>query len=438
MENPAEGIRQKRATVAVIGLGYVGLPLACTVAHTGFRVLGIERDPTKAADISEGLCTMGGDEPGLVDLLAEVLEAGRLKVTTDHQDCREADVILIAVETPVDADSKAPTYEALRAALSALGPNLKPGTLVIVESTIAPGTMDGVVRPVLEETSALKADGDFYLAFCPERVMPGKLLANLRNCDRVIGGATPEAAELARELYRHFVEADLDLTDTLTAELVKATENTYRDVQIAFANEIALLCENVGANVHEVRELVNKSPFRDMHVPGAGVGGHCIPKDPWLLLHGTQGKLQARLVPTARSINDSMPLHVAELAEECLVASGRKMQGAQVTVLGYAYLENTSDARNSPTITLVQSLEESGATITVHDPHFEEYDLDLQEAVSGSDCVILMVAHDEYRALDLADLRVWVSTPVLVDGRNVWDKTRARDLGFVYAGVGNR
>jgi UDP-N-acetyl-D-mannosaminuronic acid dehydrogenase len=438
MENLAEGIRQKTATVAVIGLGYVGLPVACTLAHAGFRVLGIERDPTKAADISEGLCPIGGAEPGLVDLLAEVLDAGRLKVSTDHQDCRQADVILIAVETPVDPHSKAPAYEALRGALSALGPNLKPGALVIVESTIAPGTMEGVVRPLLEETSAMKADGDFYLAFCPERVMPGKLLANLRNCDRVIGGATPQAAELARELYRHFVQADLDLTDTLTAELVKATENTYRDVQIAFANEIALLCENVGANVHEVRELVNKSPFRDMHVPGAGVGGHCIPKDPWLLLHGTEGKLEARLVPTARSINDSMPLHVAQLAEDCLVASGREMQGAQVTVLGYAYLENTSDARNSPTIPLVQSLEESGATITIHDPHFEEYDLDLQEAVSGSDCVILMVAHDEYRALDLGDLRGWVSTPVLVDGRNVWDKTRARDLGFVYAGVGNR
>jgi UDP-N-acetyl-D-mannosaminuronic acid dehydrogenase len=438
MEDLAERIRQKRATVAVIGLGYVGLPVACTLAQAGFRVLGIERDPLKAADINEGLCPIGGHEPGLADLLAGVLDSGRLKVSTDHQECREADVILIAVETPVDAHSKAPTYEALRGALSTLGPRLQPGALVIVESTIAPGTMEGVVKPLLEETSSLKAEGDFYLAFCPERVMPGKLLANLRSCDRVIGGTTPEAAEVARELYRHFVSADLDLTDTLTAELVKATENTYRDVQIAFANEIALLCENVGANVHEVRELVNKSPSRDMHVPGAGVGGHCIPKDPWLLLHGTQGKLQARLVPTARSINDSMPLHVAELAREGLAASGRELRGAKVTVLGYAYLENTSDARNSPTIPLVESLRESGATVTIHDPHFAEYDLDLQKAISGSDCVILMVAHDEYRALDLADLSAWVSTPVLVDGRNVWDKSKARDLGFVYAGVGNR
>ncbi len=438
MEDLAQRLQQKRATVAVVGLGYVGLPVACTLAQAGFRVLGIEKDPAKAAGVAQGLCPIGGDEPGLADLLIEVLDTGRLKVSTDHRECREADVILIAVETPVDAHSKAPAYEALRGALSTLGPHLQPGALVIVESTIAPGTMERVVRPVLVETSGLMADGGFYLAFCPERVMPGKLLANLRRCDRVIGGTTPEAAKLACELYRHFVTADLDLTDTLTAELVKATENTYRDVQIAFANEIALLCENVGANVHQVRELVNKSPFRDMHVPGAGVGGHCIPKDPWLLLHGTQGHLQARLIPTARSINDDMPLHVAELARECLEAAGRELPGAKMTVLGYAYLENTSDARNSPTIPLVQSLRESGATVTIHDPHFAEYDLDLQKAISGSDCPILMVAHDEYRALNLADLKAWLSTPVLVDGRNLWDKARARDLGFVYAGVGNR
>jgi UDP-N-acetyl-D-mannosaminuronic acid dehydrogenase len=209
-------------------------------------------------------------------------------------------------------------------------------------------------------------------------------------------------------------------------------------VQIAFANEIALLCENVGADVHEVRELVNKSPLRAMHVPGAGVGGHCIPKDPWLLLHGTQGKLEARLIPTARSINDAMPLHVVQLAEEALAIAGVAVQSAKVAVLGYAYLENTSDARNSPTIPLVERLRAGGATVTIHDPHFQEYDVDLQDAVSGSDSVILMVAHDEYRALALEDLRAWVSTPILIDGRNVWRRDEAEALGFIYAGVGNR
>jgi len=437
MENLAEAIRNKEAKVAVIGLGYVGLPVACTFAQAGFQVLGIERDKDKAAEIEEGLCPIGGKEPGLAELLTEVIKGGNLQVRTDYAGCRETDVALIAVETPVDGVSKKPSYEALQAALSALGPNLQRGSLVVIESTIAPQTMEKVVKPLLEETSALQAGEDFYLAYCPERVMPGKLLVNLRTCNRVIGGMSLQAAQLARELYLRIVESDLDMTDSLTAELVKTTENAYRDVQIAFANEIALLCENVGADVYEVRKLVNKSPFRAMHIPGAGVGGHCTPKDPWLLVHGAEGRLEPRLIPTARAINDNMPLHVAELAEDGLGEAGRAVKDAKVAVLGYAYLENTGDARNSPTIPLLERLAALGAKVMVHDPHFAEYNTGLREAVVGSDCVIVMVAHDEYRALDLADLREWVATPVLIDGRNVFDKERARELGFIHKGVGN-
>lgn len=438
MENLVKAIQGKEAKIAVIGLGYVGLPVACTFAQAGFQVLGVERDKTKAAQIEDGLCPIGGREPGLAELLTEVIKEGKLQVETDYAGCREANVALVAVETPVDSVSKKPSYEALQSALGALGANLHRGTLVVIESTIAPQTMERVVKPSLEETSGLKADKDFYLAYCPERVMPGKLLANLRTCNRVIGGMSPKAAQLARELYRHIVEADLDMTDSLTAELVKTTENAYRDVQIAFANEIALLCENVGADVYEVRELVNKSPYRAMHMPGAGVGGHCTPKDPWLLVHGTEGSLEPRLIPMARAINDYMPLHVAELAQDGLGEAGRAVKEAKVAVLGYAYLENTGDARSSPTIRLVESLHALGARVMIHDPHFAEFNISLRESVVGSDCVIVMVAHDEYRALDLADLREWVATPVLIDGRKVFDKVRARELGFIYKGVGNR
>jgi len=438
MEDLAQAIRGRNAKVAVIGLGYVGLPVACSFAQVGFQVLGVERDETKAAQIGAGICPIGGREPGLTELLTEVIELGRLQVTTDSSNCRDAEVALIAVETPVDSVSRKPSYEALRAALRDLGPNIGPGCLVVIESTIAPQTMERIVKPLLEETSGLKTDKDFHLAYCPERVMPGKLLANLRTCNRVIGGISPEAAGLARELYGHVVEADLDTTDALTAELVKTTENAYRDVQIGFANEIALLCENVGADVYQVRHLVNKSPYRDMHVPGAGVGGHCTPKDPWLLVHGTEGKLEPKLIPIARGINDSMPLHVAALAEEGLAEAGRPVKGARVAVLGYAYLENTSDARNSPTVPLVERLQAVEATVVVHDPHFAEYSIDLEEAVTGSDCVVIMVAHDEYRNVGLTDLRAWVATPVLIDGRNVFDKGTAQELGFIYKGVGNR
>jgi len=438
MENLVKAIQDKEAKIAVIGLGYVGLPVACTFAQAGFQVLGVERDKTKAAQIEDGLCPIGGREPGLAELLTEVIKEGKLQVGTDYSGCREANVALVAVETPVDSVSKKPSYEALQSALGALGSNLRRGTLVVIESTIAPRTMERVVKPLLEETSGLKADKDFYLAYCPERVMPGKLLANLRTCNRVIGGMSPKAAQLARELYGHIVEADLDMTDSLSAELVKTTENAYRDVQIAFANEIALLCENVGADVYEVRELVNKSPYRAMHMPGAGVGGHCTPKDPWLLVHGTEGSHEPRLIPMARAINDHMPLHVAELVQDGLGEAGRAVKEAKVAVLGYGYLENIGDARNSPTIPLVESLQALGARVMIHDPHFAEYNIGLRETVVGSDCVIVMVAHDEYRALDLADLREWVATPVLIDGRNVFDNVRARELGFIYKGVGNR
>lgn len=387
MENLVKAIREKEPNIAVIGLGYVGLPVACTFAQAGFQVLGIERNKEKAAQIEEGLCPIGGKEPGLAELLMEVVKGGKLRVGTDYAGCRDANVVLVAVETPVDSVSKKPSYEALQAALSALGAVLRRGTLVAIESTIAPQTMEKVVRPLLEEASGLKAEDDFYLAYCPERVMAGKLLANLRTCPRVIGGMSLQAAQLARELYRHIVEADLDMTDVLTAELVKTTENAYRDVQIAFANEIALLCENVGADVYDVRQLVNKSPYRAMHMPGAGVGGHCTPKDPWLLVHGTEGRFGPRLIPAARAINVQMALHVAELAEDGLAEAGRAVSDAKVAVLGYTYLENTGDARNSPTVPLVGRLQALGATVLVHDPHFAEYDTDLREAVIGSDCV---------------------------------------------------
>ena len=432
-----KAIRNRTARIVVIGLGYVGLPVACMFAKAGFQVVGIRRDSEKIAQINQGICPIEGKEPGLPELLAEVIREGRLKATTDYAECRRAQIALIAVETPVDKTTKRPSYEALRATLQGLGQNLQPGTLVIIESTIAPRTMETVVKPILEEASGLKVNEDFYLANCPERVMPGKLLANIENCSRVVGGMSPEAAQTAVELYRCIVKADLDPIDCLTAELVKTVENTYRDVQIAFANEVALLCDSVGADVWEVRPLVNKSPQRDMHLPGPGVGGHCIPKDPWLLVHGAGDGFEARLIPTARAINDSMPLYMVELVEGALREAGKEVQGARIAILGYAYKENTDDIRNSPAIPLIARLEELGAEVAVHDPYVRGYNDELEQVVIGSDCVVVMAAHDQYRELDLESLKTQLRMPVLIDGRNVFGMKKAQEAGFIYKGVGN-
>jgi UDP-N-acetyl-D-mannosaminuronic acid dehydrogenase len=428
----AKKVEQKQAVICVIGLGYVGLPVACMFAEAGFRVIGLRRDREKAEMINRGLCPIEGKEPGFAELVAKVVAQGRLRATTDYRACEEAQVILIATETPVEPDTHKPVYSALRTALRDLGPHLAEGSMVIIESTIAPRTMELIVRPELEQASHKRANQDFYLVHCPERVMPGKLLHNICKLNRVVGGMSPEAAELAVKLYRHIVEGDLDPVDCLTAEIVKTAENAYRDVQIAFANELALICEDMGANVWQVRELVNKSPYRNVHLPGAGVGGHCIPKDSWLLIAWGSERLRARLMPTARAVNDDMPYHMADLVGEALGEAGVPLQGARVAVLGYAYLENSDDTRNTPTEPLVRRLRELGARPVIHDPYVREFNIPLEEALTGADCLALMVRHEQYLGLDFSQVKSWMRTAVIVDGRNSF----APPEGFIYRGVG--
>lgn len=436
-----ERIENKQAALVVIGLGYVGLPVAARFAEAGFSVTGLDVDEDKVTQINAGVCPIEGKEPGLADLVEKVVTAGRLRASSDYTVCREADIVLIAVETPIDSVHQ-PRYTALRSALRALEPNLKPGAMVIIESTIAPGTIERLVRPTLagrdrgRHQAKRKSGEDFYLVHCPERVMPGLLLNNLAKMSRVVGGDTPEAARLAQAFYSHVVEADLDLADCVTAELVKTAENAYRDVQIAFANELALICEHVGADVWRVRDLVNKSPGRDVLYPGAGVGGHCIPKDPWLLAYGASDGLVAKLIPAAREINDYMPLHVADLTVDGLREAHVEIEEARVAVLGYAYLENSDDTRNSPSVTLINRLEELGAEVLVHDPWVHGYQEEIETIVQDCDAAIVMVAHDAYRALDLEALRAQVAHPVLVDGRHVFSSVEARAAGWVYRGVG--
>ena len=425
-------IENKEALLAVIGLGYVGLPVAASFARAGFDVLGIDLLAERIEKINRGDNPIEGDEPGLAELLKGVASSGRLHAGRDYQALRDRDVILIAVETPVDVDHK-PRYHALKNALESLAPNLKPGALVIIESTIAPGTMRDVVQATLEKGGGKLAGKDFFLGNCPERVMPGKLLDNLRKLDRVVGGMTPETADAMVALYRHIVEGDLDPTDCITAELVKTVENAYRDVQIAFANEVALISEAVGGDVWKVRELVNKSPGRNMLLPGAGVGGHCIPKDPWLLASAVDGKgVPLRLIPAARAVNDSMPGHMAELLKNGLADAGKDLKGARILVMGYAYLENSDDTRNSPSAVLVDLLKDEGAEAVVHDPYVKEFQGDLLDMARGCDAAVLMVRHEEYGKLGLADLKA-MGIQVFIDGRGFFSSETAKASQIFYS-----
>lgn len=429
-------IEARDAVVGVVGLGYVGLTAAAVIAGAGFAVRGLELRADRVDEINAGRCPIAGEEPGMAELLAGVVAAGRLRATTDRGALGACDVVLVCVETPVDPGDHLPRYEALRAACGSLGPVLKPGALVVVESTIAPGTTDRVVRPLLEASAGGVGGERFLLGHCPERVMPGRLLRNLRTMDRALGAASPEAAAAMRALYGSFVEARLDDCDPLTAELVKTAENAYRDVQIAFANQLALICERAGGDVWRIRELVNRSPGRAVLLPGSGVGGHCIPKDPWLLASALGEDAGRSLLAAARQLNDGMPDHCADLAVGLLLEHGVSPAGARVAVLGYSYMEESGDTRSSPSAALVTRLCEEGCEVRVHDPFVAGYAGDLVEAVRDADCAVLMVAHRAYREADLAALAGAMRHPLLVDTRAIVEPAAAARAGLGYRRLG--
>lgn len=434
MQHLSSRIASREAKVGVIGLGYVGVAVAAELAAAGFRVVGVDVKADRVACINAGHCPIEGDEPELPELLRRVVTEKRLVATTDYAPLAEADIVLIGVETPVDADRRA-RFVALQSACRDLAKVMKEGVLVIVESTVSPGTCETLVAPLLERESGKKLDRGFHLGHCPERVMSGKLLANLRTLARVCGASTPEAAALMIEFYRSITHGKLEASDWVTAELVKTAENTLRDVNIAFANELGLVCEAVGADFSRVRALVNELPGRNMLVAGAGVGGHCIPKDPWLLVQGLSD-VQPRVLQAARAVNDAMPLHVARLVEDALGEAGLPLAGARLVILGGAYLANSSDTQNSPSTTLASYLRERGAKIALHDPWLPEHATDLWETTRGADAAVVMVAHDAYRGLDLARLKTTLAHPVLIDGRRVVDADEAEQTGFVFRAVG--
>ena len=422
--------------VAVVGLGYVGVPVAAALADAGDRVVGVDIDPAKVAAINRGKSPLTGKEPDLPALLAK--HGGkRLTATTDYEACKTADAVLVAVETPIDEDTHEPNYRALRAVLRSLGPNLKRGALVSIESTVAPGTMHKLVKPMLERTSHLRTPRDFLLAHTPERLTAGKLMYNLANLHRVVGADDPRSLRKAVRLYERIIKAPIHPTDLLTAEIVKTAENTYWDVQLALANELALVSEDYGVDAYEVRRLVNTCVRRDLLAPGAGVGGHCIPKDPWLLLHGLRSFIPS-LIPTAREVNDFMPERMATLTEEALRHSGRRLAGARIAILGFAYKENTDDARNSPAIPLIRILRRRGADVRIHDPYVKRQrgflvQRKLPDVLKWADVAVLVTAHDAYRKADWRTLGSKMRRRVFVDGRCLWE-TPLR--GWVYRGIG--
>jgi len=429
-------IQRKTLKISLIGSGYVGLPTATLFADVGFHVVAIDIKPEVVKVVNKGISPI--NEPGLNELILRNVQAGRLKATLSLKSLTQTDAVIVSVQTPIDQNKK-PNLSFLMKAVENIGMTLKKGMLVAISSTISPRTMLEKVKPTLESLSGLKVEEDFYLAYVPERIAPGKAIKEFVESPRLVGGIGPNSTRIISELFRTVCKKVIE-TDITTAEIAKLAENTYRDINIAFANQLALLCEQYGADVKKVIELANTHPRVNIHMPGPGVGGPCLPKDPYLLI--SKAKLEENIVERARRINDHMPRHVVEITIQALNNIGKNFDGCKIVVLGTAYKADVDDSRLSPSKPIIQHLLSLGAKVVAYDPHCQESfgaekAESLQEAIKNADCIVIATDHTEFKKMDLLKLKEYMKeNPVIVDGRRIIDPAKAKNVGFKYYGVG--
>lgn len=416
----------------MIGLGYIGLPTASIFASQGIHVTGMDINSNIIEGLNAGKLHIF--EPGLRELALDALNSGNLKVSTEV--C-PADAFIIAVPTPFYDDKRADLRYVVSAAESIV-PHLRPGNLVILESTSPPKTTTDIVAPILEK-SGLKPGEDFLLAYSPERVLPGRILHELIKNSRVIGGVDRASAEAGRDLYGMFVKGKIILTDATTAEMVKLMENTSRDINIAIANEFSRLAEKFGVDIWEAIETANLHPRIEILRPGVGVGGHCISVDPWFLVEAAPET--AQLIRTARQVNDSQPAFIAGLIEK--VSGG--LQDKKIAVLGLSFKPNVDDLRESPAIELVHLLQDRGASVKTYEPFKPDADLpgvsqaeSLEAALSEAEAIVLAVGHDQFKALDPVEVRSMTKADMVFDCAHAWDKHAWESAGFRFFGLARK
>ena len=419
-------------SLCVIGMGYIGLPTASVFANHGLNVLGMDVNSDVINHLRAGEVHIF--EPGLQKLFHQAIESGKLQVAAEVS---PADAFIIAVPTPF-FDDKSADLSYVESAAESIVPHLRPGNLVILESTSPPLTTVDIVAPILEK-SGLKAGQDFLLAYSPERVLPGRILEELVGNARVIGGVDRASAEAGRDLYQTFVQGEIILTDATTAEMVKLMENTSRDINIAIANEFSRLAQKFGVDIWEAIGIANRHPRVEILRPGIGVGGHCISVDPWFLVEAAPET--AQLVRTAREINDAQPAFVADLVEQ---AAG-SLQGKTVAFLGLAFKPNVDDLRESPAAELAHDLQARGAEVLAYEPFKLEAGLPgihqvntLAEALVNADLIVLAVAHDQFKALDPAEIAKLTPAKLVFDGVNSWDKPKWEAAGFTFTGLARK
>ncbi|MGA1822971.1 MAG: nucleotide sugar dehydrogenase [Thermoplasmatota archaeon] len=394
--------------ISVIGLGYIGLPTALLFAKSGHNVAGVDISGDVVRSLNEG--RLHFEETGLDELFSEA--SGKFSA---REDLLSSDVYIIAVPTPLDKEMKLADLKAVKSAAESVSSVLKEGQTVIIESTIPPGTSHNFIKPILDRSGA----GKYFFSHCPERAIPGKTIEEMVENDRIVGGIDDDSTRFTVELYRSFVRGRMFETDITTAEFVKLMENTYRDINIALANEFALIGEELGIDIWKAIDLANKHPRVNIHSPGPGVGGHCIAIDPWFMVEKSS---HSKIVNLAREINTFMPIHVMKLVKD--IIDGYRIK--KITIFGVSYKGNVDDTRESPAFKVARIAESEGIEVSFYDPLAGYGDLD--GAVEDTDCIVLITDHDLFRDVDPRKLLVRHKN--MVDSRNILDHQRWIEAGF--------
>ena len=418
MRQLLQKMEAKTVQVGVIGMGYVGLPLAVEIARSGIKVIGIDVVESKVKQINEG-CSYIPDVPS--SEVSRHVQSGHFRAVNDFKVLSSLDAIVICVPTPL-SKTKDPDLSMVVAAVERIAEHLRPNQLIVLESTTYPGTTEELMLPKFEE-SGLKVGKDFFLAFSPERVDPGNPVYNTRNTPKVIGGVTSNCLEVASRLYQHFIEKIVPVSSSRAAEMVKLLENTFRSVNIGLVNEVALMCDRLGVDVWEVIEAAASKPFGFMPFqPGPGLGGHCIPIDPLYLSWKLKTlNYRARFIELASEINADMPHYVVNKVNDALNDFSKSVKNSRILIIGVSYKKDIDDLRESPALDVIQLLQNRGAKVMYHDPYVPEIRLDgtsllsvnLDRGLNDADCAVIITNHS---SLDYQ--KVVEASKVVLDTRN--------------------
>lgn len=411
--------------ICIVGQGYIGLPTAALFAKNGCEVLGVDVNEEIVKKLNQGIAHI--EEPGISDAIKNAVEKGHYHASLKPE---EADTFIITVPTPYVKEDLSCDLSYVISACKSILPVLKKGNVVIIESTIAPMSTDEVIKPIFEEEGYVIGE-DLFLAHCPERVLPGQIMEELVNNNRIVGGITEKCSREAADVYRTFVKGEIIETEAKTAELSKCMENTFRDVNIALANELAKIGAEIGVNALDVIEMANKHPRVNIHSPGPGVGGHCLAIDPYFIY--AKAPDVAKIIKLARDTNNSMPGFVIENTGRILANLDKDAE--KISVFGVAYKGNTDDARESPAFEIIYGLKSAGYDVAIHDPHFDnpEY-LSFEDAIKDSSLILILADHDQFKELDYESIRENMKCPIIFDTKNI---LKTADDGITLINFGN-